>query len=380
MLTQREKIQQEALNKALQHNRSSLGISMGVGKTLIGLKHMEANYSVLLKVLVVAPKVSIFQSWKEDAVKFDLEYLLDHITFTTYLSLNKHQNDYDIVYLDECHSLLFSHEPFLANYDGKILGLTGTPPKRQGTEKAIMVQRYCPVIYTFGVDLATDAKILNDYRIVIHHLDLDKTKNIRKVRKDGREYYTSEESEYQYWTTRLNNALTAKERQICSIMRMRCLMEAPSKVRYAKALMNSIDDKCIVFANTQDQADSLCDYSYHSNNKDSETNLQMFKTGAVDKLSCVMQLNEGVTIPNLKAGIIMHAYGNERKSNQRLGRLLRLNPNDVAYAHILCYKDTVDRMWVNNATSDLDQEKIFNHNSQMESLDAVLTRAGYHEK
>jgi superfamily II DNA or RNA helicase len=59
--------------------------------------------------------------------------------------------------------------------------------------------------------------------------------------------------------------------------------------------------------------DKLCEYSYHSGNTDSEVNLDKFKSGEMNKLSCVLQLNEGVNIPNLKQGIIMHAYGNERK-------------------------------------------------------------------
>ena len=71
-----------------------------------------------------------------------------------------------------------------------------------------------------------------------------------------------------------------------------------------------------------------------------------------------MQLNEGVTVPDLKVGIIMHAYGNERKSAQRIGRLLRLNPTQVATCHILCYKDTIDEKWVDKALEGLDQEKI----------------------
>ena len=68
--------------------------------------------------------------------------------------------------------------------------------------------------------------------------------------------------------------------------------------------------------------------------------------------------NEGVNIPNLRAGIIMHAYGNERKSNQRIGRLLRLNPDDTAVVHILCYKNTIDEKWVEDALKDLDSTKI----------------------
>jgi superfamily II DNA or RNA helicase len=72
----------------------------------------------------------------------------------------------------------------------------------------------------------------------------------------------------------------------------------------------------------------------------------------------VLQLNEGVNIPNLKEGIIMHAYGNERKTAQRLGRLLRLNPNDTSTINILCYANTVDENWVAQALEDFDQSKI----------------------
>jgi superfamily II DNA or RNA helicase len=139
---------------------------------------------------------------------------------------------------------------------------------------------------------------------------------------------------------------------------MKAMMEYPSKEKYTKLLMQSINTKCIVFANTQAQADLLCEYSYHSNNKESEDNLLMFKEGKIDKLSTVMQLNEGVNISNLKQGIIMHAYGNERKSAQRIGRLLRLNPDDKAIVHILCYMDTIDEKWVTEALENFDQTKI----------------------
>ena len=122
--------------------------------------------------------------------------------------------------------------------------------------------------------------------------------------------------------------------------------------------MESIQTKCIIFANTQAQADRLCNYSYHSGNKESEDNLLMFKEGKIDKLSTVLQLNEGVNIPNLKQGVIMHAYGNERKAAQRIGRLLRLNPDDKAIVHILCYMESIDEKWVKEALENFDQTKI----------------------
>ena len=110
-------------------------------------------------------------------------------------------------------------------------------------------------------------------------------------------------------------------------MRMKAMMDYPTKEAYAKSLIQNIGDQCIVFANTQKQADRMCSHSYHSNNSSSEYNLQLFSDGRIDKLSCVLQLSEGVTIPNLKQGIIMHAYGNERKSAQRIGCLLYTSPS-----------------------------------------------------
>jgi len=93
-------------------------------------------------------------------------------------------------------------------------------------------------------------------------------------------------------------------------------------------------------------------------NIDSEDNLKLFKEGKINRLSCVLQLSEGVNIPNLKQGIIMHAYGNERKAAQRIGRLLRLNPDDQAIVHILCYKNTIDEKWVKDALEFFDDSKI----------------------
>ena len=122
--------------------------------------------------------------------------------------------------------------------------------------------------------------------------------------------------------------------------------------------MKEIEDKCIVFCNTQAQADRICKYSVHSENPDAEHNLEMFKRDKITELSCVLQLNEGVNVPDLKAGIILHSYGNERKASQRIGRLLRLNPDDKANVHILCYKDTVDEKWVKEALESFDQSKI----------------------
>ena len=352
----RQEIQFEALAATDSKQRSSICLGTGVGKTLVGLNYIEKNSTPLMKILVVAPKKAIFQSWKDDAEKFDMQHLLDRIVFSTYLSLNKKDpKDFDIVCLDECHSLLDSHRGFLQLYKGKVLGLSGTPPRYKDSEKGRLVQEFCPVVYTFKADQAIENGILNDYQIVVHQINLSTEKDYF-VKMSNKQFMTDEDSNYVYWSRRID--VGSGNMHMLRVMRMKAMMEYPSKEKYAKKLMDSIDNKCILFANTQAQADKLCSYSYHSNNKDSEENLQMFKDGKITKLSTVLQLNEGVNIPNLKQGIIMHAYGNERKASQRIGRLLRLNPDDKAIVHILCYVGTVDEKWVTDALEGFDQSKV----------------------
>jgi superfamily II DNA or RNA helicase len=356
----RDKVQSEAIVEANKHFRCGLGISMGVGKTLIGLTHMASHYNKDSKFLVVAPKISIFQSWKDDAAKFKMQYLLNRIEFTTYLSLSKKDaSKYSVVYLDECHSLLYTHKEFLDAYKGKILGLTGTPPVREFTEKAKMVKQYCPIVFRYQVDEAVEANILNDYRVFVHMLSLSTNKDFKVNMKNGKFFYTSEKDRYAYANTVIANAIQGTQQyQFAVIQRMTALKQFTTKEKYAKTLLNTLYGKTIVFCNTQAQADKMCKHSYHSGNYKSEANLKLFKDGEIDKLSCVDQLNEGVTVPNLETGIILHAYGNERKTSQRIGRLLRLNPEMTSEIHILCYKDTVDVKWVTEALKSIDSKKV----------------------
>lgn len=358
--SKRDTVQNEALEIAKNHKRCGLAISMGVGKTYIGLQHMDwylKEVNVDAKFLVVAPKRSIFNSWFEDMDKFGMGYLKDRVKVTTYLSLSKQGIDYDVLYLDECHSLLYTHLLWLNSFKNRIVGLTGTPPRNRGSEKGEMVQKFCPIKYNYVTDDAVEDNILNDYRIVIHSVTLNKLRTL-KVETRTASFMTSERDNYDYWCDRVANAKSFKEDQIARIGRMRAIMDYRTKEDYAKKLLKDVEGKCIIFCNTKDQAERMCEHSYYSGNPDSEINLERFKQGDIQVLSCVLQLNEGVNIPGLKNAIILHAYGNERKSAQRIGRVLRLNPDETATVHILRYPGTIDVRWVDLAIKDFDRNKI----------------------
>jgi superfamily II DNA or RNA helicase len=350
----RSEIQKEALEAIGLNQLAGVAIGTGGGKTLLGLKDMVKHLSDDALFLVVAPRIDIQKEWVNNAVNHGYETLLDHIEFTTYLSLSKNHHQYDKIYLDECHSLTFSHDEWLKKYvslDGNILGLSGTYPTYMQSEKGIMCNNYCPVVYEYTADEGVDAGMLNDYKIYVHLLELSNEKNITT-----RKGLMSEKASYSMWCNILEDNPSSQN----SIMRMKTMQEYKSKLNYAKKLLDAQQDKTLIFGNTVAQAEILCKNSYHSKNgKKGKENLKYFIEGAIDKLSVVSMISEGVTVPDLKTGIIMHAYANERKFAQKLGRFLRLNPNDRATIHLLCYKNTVDEIWCRQALKAFNPKKIF---------------------
>ena len=80
----RSEVQNTALSILKANHRCGLGISMGVGKTRIALKHMLGHYNSMAEFLVVIPKHSVAQSWIDECAKMQCEDILEHITFVTY--------------------------------------------------------------------------------------------------------------------------------------------------------------------------------------------------------------------------------------------------------------------------------------------------------
>ena len=356
----REEIQQEALEIIRDKKQAGINVSMGVGKTYIGLQDMRLCYHETVTYLVVGPTKKIIQSWKDEITKWKIDGLLAHITFSTYLSLNKQENKFDVVYLDECHSLKFSHGHWLTAHvarGGRLIGMTGTYPKYKNTEKGKMCEHFVPNLFEYQMDDAVDDNILNDYEIIVHKLMLDNEKTLKKSGKNG-EWITSEQVDYQYWCRQIEDCYQGAEMKL-RIMRMKAMQSYPSKIAYMKKLLSSQTHKTIAFVSQKKQADAICPYIHYSGKKKlSDINLEKFSKGEIMQLAAVEQLSQGINIPNLKIGIISHAFANNRQASQKIGRLLRLNPDDKATIHILCYYNSIDKTWVESALEGLNQDKI----------------------
>ncbi|MGI4873088.1 MAG: DEAD/DEAH box helicase [Janthinobacterium lividum] len=368
----KQALQDQVLATIKSRRLAGIALTMGLGKTLIGLRDMarllatEKLSSSGKVFLVAAPTQAILDTWLQEAHKFGFAPLLDRIDFTTYRSLTKTlgAGSYHKLYLDECHALKASHEPSLKAHvtrKGHILGLTGTPPAQAHSEKGRLVATYCPIVVDYTTDEAVLAGLLNDYRLVVHRLPLRTVRDYELTTKAGQQYTTSERENYQYWTSRLARAEAGSDTlplETLRILRMQALMHYPGKGHYMTHLASQQTEKVLLFTCTQQQAEQQSPYTYHSANKSSQANLDKFNSGQIQRLACVAQLSEGISIANLRVGIIWHAFGNERKAAQRIGRLLRLNPDQTATVHLLAYQDTVDEHWVAQALDTFDPAKI----------------------
>jgi superfamily II DNA or RNA helicase len=202
----RKQALQEQVLATIQGRRlAGIALTMGLGKTLIGLRDMDRlltagqlpEPAASKHFLVAAPTQAILDSWPQEAHKFGLAHLLDHIEFTTYRSLGKAlaAGTYQKLYLDKCHALKDSHEPGLKAHVAQkrsILGLTGTPPAQTHSEKGRLVATYCPIVVDYTTDEAVLAGLLNDYRLVVHRLPLRTARDYVLTTKSGSQFTTSE--------------------------------------------------------------------------------------------------------------------------------------------------------------------------------------------
>ena len=358
MMNKKSSIQQECLDSVLPLKLSGAMLGTGSGKTLLGLKHMAHRYNDTALFLVVAPTLSIHNEWQMQAVEHGYEWLLPHITFTTYISLAKQETYYDQVYADECHHFKLKHVAWLTYYNGKVFGMTGTYPTSKFSESYKVCSTYCPLSYTYTIEDGIDDGMLNDYKIYIHLLELEGHHKNYKPNYGG---LTTEKDDYAMHNRKVNYAKPQRI-AMARIHRMKAIQSYNTKVTYAKKLLAQQTTKTLVFTDYTKQADLLCQHSYHSKNKNSQKNLDMFCKDELLSLSSVQQIAEGANIPNLKTGIILHAYANEKKLAQKIGRLLRLNPEDKSKQHVLCYNNTVDLDWCKKALKSFDKNKIFKYN------------------
>jgi superfamily II DNA or RNA helicase len=353
----KDEIQLNALNSLKTNIKQGIVMSMGTGKTRLGLSIINKFIKDDKKCLVVVPTNSIKDSWDKeiDLIEFKQK---SSIVFINYRSLHKIKvSDYKLIICDESHSVTEKNYEVLKNCKF-LIGLTGTPIVRELSDKFRIFSTLFPTVFNYSLSNAIEDKILNRFKLFVHLIPLSNEKDI-----EIKNFYVSEVGQYNWISKKISEAFSIKEKQMLGLTRLRYIKEFKSKEDYIKykiiPKVKQTNSKVLIFTSTIDQSNRLYPYSYNSKNPDSEKNLKLFQENEIQILTSVNQLKEGINIPNLQSAVVMHSYSSDVQLAQRLGRILRLSPNLVSNLHVLVYKDTVDEEWFKKALPSINAEIIY---------------------
>ena len=357
-MTKREQVQQEA-SLAITDNRflGIIEISPRVGKTKITIDALN-TVEKEIRVLVVAPRKEIFDSWKIEAKKWNLRDNI-HVDYLWSNSLKKNTKTYELIIADEVHAYNLKVLGLLKAEQKKgtrVLALTGTLDG--DTQYLLESMLNLNVLYTYSVRQAIEDGIVADYEIVCVGVELDKVDKYVIGGSKEKPFLQTEYDAYTYYHTQYEKA-KAKQKwsalQFLMSRRLDVIYNSRTKIKATQQLVDQ-QERCIIFTGRQEVADIVGEESFHS--KSDKKTLDRFKNQEINKLAAVGKLSMGVTFDNLKVAVFNQLKSGENEAIQKIMRTMNIEGKKKATIYIIFLKGTQDELWLNSALKGLDKEKI----------------------
>ena len=379
MSTLRDIEQQKTVDLFISSNplRSTVVLSTGFGKSKVAIdifKKLDPERKI---IILVNSTILRDTNWKAEFEKFDAMDIFDRTELHTYQAAYKWKksdrnlDDY-FVLADECDFAADTDElsKFFYEYsDVQILGMTGFITD----SKKVWFDNNLPVIKMLLSSEAQNKNILNKTHFIFVKYNLSTNKNDVTVeyKQDGitKTFTQSENNAYDYHARAvqnvmieestinmefLNGEITFQEQQqklkklewkMNQAVKKRndVLLKSVSSVVMTKKLIKYFskdsNNKIIVFSKRTEQSNSICGktnvYNGTITKKKADEVFKKFQDGDINLLGVCDKVNRGANIPNLNIGILETFYGSDTKATQRLGRLMRLNVDQVAKVVIL---------------------------------------------
>ncbi|MFA9239441.1 MAG: DEAD/DEAH box helicase [Candidatus Paceibacteria bacterium] len=337
-------------------NSGLLHLAPRSGKTRTALK--IATKTNCKKVLVVYPDNKIKNSWIKDIN--DLAFKAETV-YTTYLSLHKHIDKYDYVFLDEIHQTSEAQRQEivkLLKINDKWAGLSGSLSNK--TLKELNQYFKAKVIINYTIEQAIKDGLISNYEIHVVSCKLDD--KITFKNKKGK-LITEKKAidNYEYVINMLRNQ--RKSTMFAALGRMRLIQKSIGKINKTKELLEQFkDERVLIFNGLTTTANSFGSLVHHSKNENEEEFVRFTNDKSKFKhLSVVKIGNSGVTFQNLDKIILNYFDSNEENTTQKICRALLLNEDQekTAQIYIVCTNEEFEKKWLQKSLKMFTQSKIY---------------------
>ncbi len=361
--------QREAIDYWLKWGRRGIIIlPTGTGKSYVA---QMAMMEVQRSTLIVAPTIDLMNQWVEiltSAFQVPVGMLgggsheIEDLTVSTYDSAHIHAerigHRFGFVIFDEVHHLpgrtyLQAAESFIAPFR---LGLTATLERPDGRHQ-LLDDVIGPVVYRRSIrELA--GEYLADYEVlkIVVALTPEESEEYRRNRqiyKDFVRFHNIRMSGPKGWSQFISVSSRSKEgrRAMKAYQRARRIaLSAPSKLRDLEGLLRlHRKDRVIIFTNDNESVYLISRtflipaITHQTEAKERKELLKKFNEGLYPCLVTSRVLNEGVNIPEANVGIVLSGTASVREHVQRLGRILRKQPDKKAILYEVVTEDTVEK-------------------------------------
>lgn len=326
-----------------------LELPTGYGKTKLALDII--NNCNPNNILIVIPRIVLIDSWKDEIKKWGYEQTLNKITFTTYVSLAKHIDKWDLVIFDECHHLSERCREIIPSFRFKKVILLSATVKRD--LKTIFYYLFKPLtVLRVTTREAIDNEELPDPKIIFIPLHLDNTKqdywiiknkskgnpitinyadrlkylNVKgcrvQIRCTQQQYYDDMSAYINWFKNRVHlNIYKRLYLRKCG-ERLKWLSEEKTSIMH-KILNLYKDYRTITFCSSIAQTERLGKNCINSKNKKAQEYLQAFNDNKINHITACDMLNEGINLSSCQVGIFAALNSSDRLITQKTGRLLR---------------------------------------------------------
>lgn len=360
----REEVELLAETEIVNSKYLILELITGMGKTKIALdlvKHLQANSSLRLNVLILVSKTVAKSTWKNEIDKWG--GLSCNYDIICYESLHKYEESiYDIVIADEMQHLSENRLDSLSTLVfKKFIGLSATISR---DTKSYFINTLGAYIITCGLQSAVASNTVPEPMLYLLPLRLDNGEHSFIIKKKGINRYYTQAGYYKdksylidfYKRKYFSSHSESIKNLWLSSAGKRLKWLATQKESIILQILSKLNNKrTITFCGSINQAEVLGKYNITSKNKMSSEYLSLFNDKKIGHITACNILNESVNLVECKVGIFCSLNSSEIITKQRIGRLLRDKHPVIIIPY---YRDTREEELVNEMIKDYNKSHI----------------------